>query len=173
MTGLDLVVLGLVLGLAARGLWRGFINDLSGLLGLVLGYFFARPLSAKLEPILASFIENPGLRSGISFYLSLFAIYLAVVLLGKIATKLSKLVLLGWLNRLLGAASGLLKGLLLASLLALPVRWMGDAFPSVGPGAEYREKSRFFGYALAAGEWFAPNLFRVVDGLDSGEDASF
>ena len=121
MTGLDLLIVGLVLVLTLRGIWRGFINDLSGLVGLVLGYLFAGPLAKCIEPFLEAFVERPSLREGIAYYLSLFAIYLAVVFLGKLATGLSKLVLLGWLNRLLGALSGITKGVLIASLVALPL----------------------------------------------------
>jgi uncharacterized membrane protein required for colicin V production len=110
---------------------------------------------------------------GVAYYLSLFAIYLAVVLLGKIATRLSKLILLGWLNRLLGALTGMAKGVLVAALVALPLRWIGDEFTSIGPGAELRAQSSYYSYALDFGEWLTPNLFRVVDGLNSGEDTAF
>jgi len=171
MTGLDLLIVGLVLVLTLRGIWRGFINDLSGLLGLVLGYFFAGPLAKYLDPFLEAFVEGPRLREGIAYYLSLFVIYLAVVFLGKLATGMSKLVLLGWLNRLLGALSGFTKGILIASLVALPLRWIGNEFPSVGPGEELRNKSRYFGYSLKLGTYLNSSLFRIEDGLNTGEDA--
>ena len=173
MTGLDLLIVGLVLVLTLRGIWRGFINDLSGLLGLVLGYFFAGPLAKYLDPFLEAFVEGPRLREGIAYYLSLFMIYLAVVFLGKLATGMSKLVLLGWLNRLLGALSGFTKGILIASLVALPLRWIGNEFPSVGPGEELRNKSRYFGYSLKLGTYLNSSLFRIEDGLNTGEDAPF
>jgi uncharacterized membrane protein required for colicin V production len=173
MTGLDLLIVGLVLVLTLRGIWRGFINDLSGLLGLVLGYFFAGPLAKYLDPFLEAFVEGPRLREGIAYYLSLFVIYLAVVFLGKLATGMSKLVLLGWLNRLLGALSGFTKGILIASLVALPLRWIGNEFPSVGPGEELRNKSRYFGYSLKLGTYLNSSLFRIEDGLNAGEDAPF
>jgi len=173
MTGLDLLIVGLVLVLTLRGIWRGFINDLSGLLGLVLGYFFAGPLAKYLDPFLEAFVEGPRLREGIAYYLSLFVIYLTVVFLGKLATGLSKLVLLGWLNRLLGALSGFTKGILIASLVALPLRWIGNEFPSVGPGEELRNKSRYFGYSLKLGTYLNSSLFRIEDGLNTGEDAPF
>ena len=173
MTGLDLLIVGLVLVLTLRGIWRGFINDLSGLLGLVLGYFFAGPLAKYLDPFLEAFVEGPRLREGIANYLSLFVIYLTVVFLGKLATGLSKLVLLGWLNRLLGALSGFTKGILIASLVALPLRWIGNEFPSVGPGEELRNESRYFGYSLKLGTYLNSSLFRIEDGLNAGEDAPF
>jgi len=173
MTGLDLLIVGLVLVLTLRGIWRGFINDLSGLLGLVLGYFFAGPLAKYLDPFLEAFVEGPRLREGIAYYLSLFVIYLTVVFLGKLATGLSKLVLLGWLNRLLGALSGFTKGILIASLVALPLRWIGNEFPSVGPSEELRNESRYFGYSLKLGTYLNSSLFRIEDGLNTGEDAPF
>jgi len=173
MTALDVLTLGIFLFFTARGIWRGFINDLAGLLALVLGYLFAGRLAVVVEPFLSSFIDDAGLMHGVAYYLSLFGIYLAVVLLGKIATRLSKLILLGWLNRLLGALTGMAKGALVASLVALPLRWMGDEFTSIGPVAELRGQSTYYSYALEFGEWLTPNLFRVVDGLNSGEDTAF
>ena len=56
MTGLDLFIVALVLVLTVRGIWRGFINDLSGLLGLLLGYLFAGPLAKRVEPFLEAFV---------------------------------------------------------------------------------------------------------------------
>ena len=173
MTALDVLILGIFLFFTVRGIWRGFINDLAGLLALVLGYLFAGRLAVVVEPFLSAFIDNEGLMRGVAYYLSLFGIYLAVVLLGKIATRLSKLILLGWLNRLLGALTGMAKGVLVAALVALPLRWIGDEFTSVGPGAELRTQSTYYSYALEFGEWMTPNLFRVVDGLNSREDAAF
>ncbi len=61
----------------------------------------------------------------------------------------------------------------MAGLVALPLRWSGDEFTSVGPGAKLRAQSTYYSYALEFGEWMTPNLFRVVDGLNSGEDAAF
>ena len=94
MTGLDLLIVALVLAFVGRGIWRGFINDLSGLLGLLLGYLFAGPLAKRVEPFLEAFIEDDGLRSGIAYYLSLFVLYLAVVLLG--ARAIGPLFLVSW-----------------------------------------------------------------------------
>ena len=124
MTALDVLILGIFLFFTGRGIWRGFINDLAGLLALVLGYLFAGRLAVVVEPFLSAFIDNEGLMRGVAYYLSLFGIYLAVVLLGKIATRLSKLILLGWLNRLLGALTGMAKGVLVAALVA----WAKSSF---------------------------------------------
>lgn len=44
-------------------------------------------------------------------------VYLGVVLLGKLLTKVLKLVWLGWINRLVGGVSGLLKGFVFVALV--------------------------------------------------------
>ena len=61
----------------------------------------------------------------------------------------------------------------MAALVALPLRWIGDEFTSIGLGAELRARSTYYTCALEFGEWMTPNLFRVVDGLNSGEDTAF
>ncbi|MDG1252897.1 MAG: CvpA family protein [Schleiferiaceae bacterium] len=115
---MDISCLVCVLFFVSRGIWRGFVNEWSGLLGLALGYFAVKIYAVPFADWLTNAME---LRLSSALLLSRFTVflgaYLAIVLLGKLLTKVLKLVWLGWINRLAGGLSGLVKGVVFTSLL--------------------------------------------------------
>ena len=71
----------------------------------------------KLIPHLEVYIINTNLLSIVS-YLTIFLITLiSVNILGVFLQKFFELILLGWLNRLLGTLLGLIKGVVIVSIL--------------------------------------------------------
>ena len=115
---IDIILLvPLAIGLV-RGLFKGFIKEVFGLLAIVLGilvsYFYADDLAAYLR---TSF-ENAGSWLDILSYLITFSLTaLAINLLAKYLTNLSKLMALGLINRLVGGLFGFLKVLLIFMLI--------------------------------------------------------
>ena len=103
MNVVDISCLALVAFFVGRGVWRGFVNEWSGLLGLALGYWavqsYADPAAAWLANALELSDQSALLVAKFAVFL---AAYLVVVLLGKALTKVLKLVWLGWINRLAG-----------------------------------------------------------------------
>jgi membrane protein required for colicin V production len=118
VNSVDIFVLVLVAFFTGRGIWRGFINEWSGLVGLAVGYFliqkYTEPTGAWLSNAFEWGISNATLVGKFVLFLGG---YLVVVLLGKLLTKVLKLVWLGWANRLLGGISGLAKGIVFTALL--------------------------------------------------------
>lgn len=118
MNVVDISCLALVAFFVGRGVWRGFVNEWSGLLGLALGYWavqsYADPAAAWLANALELSDQSALLVAKFAVFL---AAYLVVVLLGKALTKVLKLVWLGWINRLAGGLSGLAKGVVFSALL--------------------------------------------------------
>lgn len=118
MNVVDIFCLCVIAFFAGRGIWRGFVNEWAGLLGALLGYWAIRLYSATVASWLMDVFElsdSTGLLMGkISVFLG---VYLGVVLLGKLLTKVLKLVWLGWINRLVGGVSGLLKGFVFVALV--------------------------------------------------------
>ena len=111
MNVVDISCLALVAFFAGRGIWRGFVNEWSGLLGLVMGYFAIQAYAPPAGDWLANALELSAPSALLMAKFTLFlAAYLGIVLLGKALTKVLKLVWLGWVNRLAGGLSGLAKG---------------------------------------------------------------
>lgn len=99
------------------GIRKGFFRETLGLLGVVFGIFLAVIGFAPLSKILHRLVpEIPAVLWIILSFLILFIVtYFASRLLAFVLSKLSNLLLLGWVNRLLGGIAGAFKGALLIS----------------------------------------------------------
>ncbi|WMJ68011.1 CvpA family protein [Stenotrophomonas sp. 24(2023)] len=112
------LVLGVLIGTSVLfGFFRGFIGTVVGLLAwLVAGWAaltFGEPAArAWAAP------ELPGSGHYLAGYLGVFVLVLvAVSLLGLLLKALAKLALLGGVDRLLGGALGLVRGVFIACVL--------------------------------------------------------
>ncbi len=118
MNKLDLI-LGLILIVALiRGIWTGFSKAVSTLLGAFLGLWVAIHYFPSLSLRLSPFIQDPLWRPLVAFFLMFIIIYLAFVLTGLFVNRFLRTIKLGWVDRLMGAVVGLVKGLVLAGALA-------------------------------------------------------
>ena len=113
---IDLAVVCLLVYGLARGAYRGFFVEVSSLLALVLGVFGALHFSSFTASLLSNYIEWDYLPL-LSFALTFIGIMIGVAWVGKLLTKLAKVVLLGFLNRLLGALFGACKWLVICGVI--------------------------------------------------------
>jgi len=156
MSGADWLILALVLLSVALAASQGFFLEIFSLAGVVLGYLLAawnyESVAARYMPYVSSaWVGN------IAAFLTIF---LAVVLLAGIAGRLARWSLkeagLRWFDRLLGAAFGLVRGVLLATVVAF-------ALASFAPGSAFLARSAVAPYLLVvarAGAWVAPSQVR-------------
>lgn len=115
---LDFVLLIPLLYGLARGLYRGLVGEITSLVGLVAGLLAAFYFFNTVFDLLAGYFHEPGIGLQIlSFVLVFLAVALAINLIGKALSKALALIALGTLNRLLGAAFGLAKWILISSIL--------------------------------------------------------
>ena len=164
VNGVDIFLLALVAFFTGRGIWRGFINEWSGLVGLAVGYFliqkYAEPTGAWLSNAFEWGISNATLVGKFVLFLGG---YLIVVLLGKLLTKVLKLVWLGWANRLLGGVSGLAKGIVFTALIwaayaDLVVPRFAISEPLTGESWVYRSLNRAKNELLDLSATYLPEL---------------
>ena len=103
-----------------RGLSKGFIAQAAALVALVLGAWMSFHFSSTVvEWIRPAMDVSPAILQVIAFTLILVAVFLALTLAGKALEGLVKVVMLGWLNKLLGVAFSLLKVILAIGLVIL------------------------------------------------------
>ena len=103
-----------------RGLSKGFIAQMAALVALVLGAWMSFHFSSTVvEWIRPAMDVSPVILQVIAFTLILMAVFLALTLAGKALEGLVKVVMLGWLNKLLGVAFSLLKVILAIGLVIL------------------------------------------------------
>jgi membrane protein required for colicin V production len=164
MNPLDWLFAILVAYSVIRAVMRGFFQEAFALGGLVLGFllacWFYRPMAIDLKGLIAS----PQIAELAAFLLILAGTMILAGLLGRILRHTASVIGLGLVDRLLGAAFGLLRGVLLGVALLLAV----TAFL---PSAPWIENSLLAPYFLrtahAVSFVMPPDLKRrVLDGLD-------
>lgn len=112
------IVLVVVFGLCAvRGYWRGFLRELFGVLGLVVGGLAAVQLTPAGVQVLGQYLTLPApILTGVAFAGIFVIIHTAVTLVGLLFDRLARAVFLSGINRLAGAVFAAGKG---AAVMAL------------------------------------------------------
>ncbi len=119
MNTLDILIL-LILGFAVvRGLFRGFVGEISSIVGLVIGFILANRYHDQLLPLVGSILPDPAIANLLTYALIFITGLVLVLMLAAVLRHLLKITLLGWLDRLAGGAMGLIKGSLLSVLIVL------------------------------------------------------
>jgi membrane protein required for colicin V production len=120
MNLLDLGIIVVLLLVGLRGYYRGLLQEISVVVGLVVGLVFAAHYYLKLARLISSYIHTPLYSNIISFLIILVAVYWLIRIAGKMLQRFLSVIYLGSLDRLLGGAFGVLKGaVILGFLLAI------------------------------------------------------
>jgi membrane protein required for colicin V production len=115
LTWLDIGFIAVLVLFAGRGILRGFVEELSGLVGLVGGIWLAGRLYPRAGQILNAYIADPIWAETAAFLLILVGVLTAVSLLGGFVRSLLALSFASWPDRLIGGVIGLSKGLIICS----------------------------------------------------------
>ncbi|WP_028580756.1 CvpA family protein [Desulfogranum japonicum] len=113
----DIIVVLLMLFFLVRGLWVGFMRQLAAFFGLIGGYLLAARYHGFVAPFAERYIENPKVIFLVCFCCVFLLAAIAFGLLGKLLRKVMEISLLGWFDRALGGALGVVKGFIVASLV--------------------------------------------------------
>ncbi len=109
-----MVILGYSL---VRGLFRGLVKELSSIIGVLGGFYAAYTYYKVLAGLLAGLIHDTSYLNILSF-LTIFCFVLIVVgVLGVIIKYVLNIAFLGWVDRIGGVVFGVLKGVLIVSIL--------------------------------------------------------
>lgn len=114
---LDTALIIILLFFGIKGLIRGLVQEVAGLLGVVAGILLARAFGSQLTP----YITQCGVSSTFSPVLAMAALFLcgifAVALLAHVLHNLLESAFVGGIDRFLGLIAGLGKGLLFAGVI--------------------------------------------------------
>ena len=118
MNYLDIIiVIPLLYGLI-KGFSNGLVKEITGLLGLIIGVYVAINFSSYLYPKFTEFLGGYEKFVPIITFTTLFVVsILAIRLLGNILDKLTRILALGIISRILGSIFGVLKIIVLFSFL--------------------------------------------------------
>jgi len=111
MKGFDLVVLICTSLLIAKGMWKGFIKEIAGIIAVLLAVVLSFSFHDKAVVLLSNRLHFAYLSS--ATYVVLFVgVYLLVKLIGRLIDNVLKSIMLGGVNRILGGLFGGLKSAL-------------------------------------------------------------
>ncbi len=121
MNILDILIAVIVGFCLIRGIFRGIIKEVTSIFGVFIGFFVAYNYYPVVTHFLARFLANESYLNIISFFSVFTVVFLAVGLVGVILKRLFRAVALGWADRILGAIFGLVKAILIISVLLVPL----------------------------------------------------
>jgi membrane protein required for colicin V production len=117
-----------------RGLMSGFIRSLSVFVGLILGITLAQTYAADLSPIISEWFTLSARQCLSLAYVVIFiAVMLLVAIVARILDKFLHLILLGWLNKLLGALFGFFKWAIILSFFIMVIEYANSKFEFLSP----------------------------------------
>ena len=119
MTTFDMVIIGITVVLGLKGLFRGFIKEVFGLVGIVGGIFIASRMAETtgnmIKPMIG--LENEATISVVGFVVTLIGFWIAVYIAGLILSKVTEMSGLGVVDRTLGFLFGTGKIFLIISII--------------------------------------------------------
>jgi membrane protein required for colicin V production len=125
---LDAALLLVMLLFMIRGFFRGFMDEVAGLVSIVGGIWLAGMFHVRLGKLLLPYIADPIWANMVAFVLILCATMLIVAAVAAILRKILALAFAGWLNHLAGGVAGLAKGFVICVIaIGLMQHFLADA----------------------------------------------
>jgi membrane protein required for colicin V production len=134
MNILDIIILICLIPSLIQGLRKGFISQAISIISLIAGIWASARFADIVGVWLAQYITaSEQVLKLVSFAIVMIVVFIILGLIGKLLDGIIKLVMLGWMNRLLGAAFALAKAILILGLLMLVFNSLNANFNFVDP----------------------------------------
>lgn len=117
----DIIIIIVLSFCLIRGLFKGLIGEISGIVGVVAGFYGAYTYYPQLSIYTQKWIHSPAIRNVIVFFALFCLILVAAGLVSAVIKKFLNLVFLGWADRTFGMIFGAAKGLLISSVLFIMI----------------------------------------------------
>lgn len=116
---LDLILLIILVYYGVvKGIRKGFVMELSGLVGIIVALYLAKNYSVEIAGWFGSTFDIEAATSPVvAFVLTMVLALVGVHFLAIIISKFLNVMMLGWLNKLLGAVFSFVKVLLVLSAM--------------------------------------------------------
>lgn len=169
MSAVDwLIVIGLVLSVVGAAA-HGFFREAFSLGGAIVGFLVAAWQCQRVANSWLAFMNPRWAADAVAFFMVFVGIALLAGVVGRITSWTIREAGLGWVDRVLGAAFGLVRGLFVATVAVV-------ATTAFTPDAHWLARSSLAPYFLVVGKaatWVTPADIRnrVRQGIDVLERA--
>jgi len=156
MTGLDWIILGVIAFSILLAAAQGFFFEMFSLGGAVVGYLLAAWQYERLAPWFEPHVKSAAVANAAAFFVIFTGVMILAGAAGRIVRWMMKEVGLRWVDRVLGGAFGLVRGLMVVTVAVL-------ALAAFVPESKVLERSELSRYFLVAGKgvsWMAPAEMR-------------
>lgn len=134
MNILDIIILICLVPALIVGIKKGFISQVISILSIIVGIWASSRFANIVSEWLGQYITaSENILRLVAFVIILVLVFIILGLLGKLLDSIIKVVLLGWVNRLLGAIFSLLKAFLILGLVMMLFTSLNDALNLVKP----------------------------------------
>ncbi|HAW51200.1 MAG TPA: colicin V production protein [Flavobacteriales bacterium] len=161
MNYLDIIIAIPLLWGAYNGFRKGLIIEVASLIALVAGIYGAIEFSYYISDILAQYVDwSARIMQMASFCLTFLMIVIVVHLIARGIQKIAKLAALGGLNRFLGVVFGILKYLVIVSVLVYLTNSVNNRYRFIK--SETLEKSLLFDPLVSLTRGIYPNVEQYI-----------
>ncbi len=157
MTGADWIILAVLLLSVALAVAQGFLYAVFSLAGVVVGYLAAAWQYPRVAAWYVPYVKSAWAANAAGFLTIFLVVVLLAGVVGRIARASANAAGLRWFDRVLGGAFGLLRGLLMVTVVLV-------ALAAWTPESQWMARSRLAPYMLIAGRaavWLAPSEVRM------------
>lgn len=105
-----------------KGAYSGFFEEISGIIAIILSIFLLRTYGSTVAGFIGKY-SSSSLNYPFAIIIIVVGCFVGVSLVARILSKIMQVTFTGWINRLLGAIFGIVKGLLLTGIVAFVLSW--------------------------------------------------
>jgi membrane protein required for colicin V production len=117
ITAFDVLVLLIFLAFLVRGIWIGFIHQISSLIAMIGGFALAGYFDSEFYRLILPYIDNSHIAFLITYILLFIAFFFLIKLVGLGLKKVMDVSLTPWFDKTVGGLLGVVKGIFFISLL--------------------------------------------------------
>lgn len=144
MNILDIILLVCFIPAVIGGIRKGFIAQVVAIISIVLGVWLSVKFASMAGAWISRWTEtSPQLINIISFTVIFIAVAIVLFAIGKLLEKTIKIIMLGWLNRLLGVLFSMLKCILILGFICIVFESINTRYGIVP--ASYLDSSQLYG----------------------------
>ncbi len=119
MNPLDILMIVILTYCVVMGFFRGLMRELAATIGVLGGFYAAYTYYMNVSKYLSKWISDPSYLNILSFLIIFFSVFIIISILGVIIKYLLKIITFGWMDRISGGGCGLIKGLLIVSVVLM------------------------------------------------------